>query len=69
MSEWIRTADREPEIGAEVQVYRSDSAEQMVAMRRHDGTYQFATCRNEWGQQVAICCRPTHWAELRESPE
>lgn len=64
MSEWqpIKTAPR----SGDIQVYCSDSGEQMVAFWHSDddGTFQFAHFHG-----VPVVCKPTHWMPLPEPPK
>ena len=63
---WVSVDDRLPEYGIDVQVYNSDTKEQMVGFRspKH-GTKQFQYASSAWG---GILCEPTHWMPLPACP-
>ena len=70
MSEWISVEDRLPGKGDDVQVYCSDTKEQMVGFSLgYGGRFQFGTYPIEGSDlRGMLICRPTHWMPLPEPP-
>ena len=62
--DWLKISDVKPRKGEDVIVYCLDTDEQFVAFSLGDGRFQFAVDKNG----IAICCRPSHWAELPNAP-
>ena len=65
---WIPVSERMPEREGEVQVYCSDTKEQMVGyMERNEteGWFRFASLPNGGG----VYCKPTHWMPLPAAPQ
>lgn len=66
MSEWISVDERLPDFYVDVQIYCSDTKEQMVGFIGEGmpvGLFQFAQYHGN-----AVLCRPTHWMPLPEPP-
>jgi hypothetical protein len=66
MGEWISVNDSLPEFDVDVQVYCTDTKEQMVGFiseKLPHGLFQFAEYRG-----TKVVCEPTHWMPLPEPP-
>ncbi len=61
---WIKCIDYKPERETDVQVYCSDTNEQLVAFHLGNGEFQYAQ-----HEDTSITCRPSHWMPLPAAPE
>lgn len=61
---WIKCIDYKPERDTDVQVYCSDTNEQLVAFHLGNGEFQYAQ-----HEDTSITCRPSHWMPLPAAPE
>ncbi|WP_367399151.1 DUF551 domain-containing protein [Halomonas sp. FL8] len=68
MSEWVSVDERMPAKGVDVQVYCSDTKEQMVAFLVGNGRFQYGTYPVSDGFAGCLMCQPTHWKPLTEPP-
>ncbi|RXI15761.1 hypothetical protein DOD04_27220 [Klebsiella michiganensis] len=65
---WIPVSERLPEREVDVQVYCTETKEQMVAYlerKEREGYFRFAT----WRTGDGIYCQPTHWMPLPAAPQ
>ncbi len=61
---WIKCIDYKPERETDVQVYCSDTNEQLVAFHLGNGEFQYAQ-----HEDTSITCHPSHWMPLPAAPE
>lgn len=61
-SQW-QAIETHTELFKDVQVYCSDTKEQLVAFLREDGNYQFAC-----GSHETMVCSPSHWMPIQKPP-
>ena len=60
---WIKCSDYKPERDTDVQVYCSDTNEQLVGFHLGNGEFQYAQ-----HEDTSITCRPSHWMRLPAAP-
>ncbi|RUR26807.1 DUF551 domain-containing protein [Vreelandella andesensis] len=65
---WISVDEQLPTKGEDVQVYCSDTREQLVAFLVTNGRFQFGTYPVNSEFNGVLLCNPTHWKPLAAPP-